>query len=153
MLFSMLESLLSPSCFDTYNLSMSSFGCKTLCIIISFLILRFIYRSSFPIHFKNGPKYLIRQTVQVFIFFMRILLQNLVLRSFLVCLRYTFFSFHLFLFDGVCFQYFQILVSFLFSKQSSSSSISSSYYFTCCVIFCFIASYLMVSASNIFKYL
>ena len=33
---------LPPSFLDTYNLSMSSVGCKALCTVISFLVFRFI---------------------------------------------------------------------------------------------------------------
>ena len=50
------------------------------------------------------------------------LLQSLVLRSFLVHLRYSFFNFffHIHLFDVVRFHYSQVLVSFVFSKSSFS---------------------------------
>ena len=45
------------------------------------------------VHFKNGPEYLMRRTVQVFILFRRYLPYCLASRSFLVLLRYSFFSF------------------------------------------------------------
>ena len=42
LLSSILVSLLPASFRDTYRLSMSPLGCKTLCMVISFLFLRFI---------------------------------------------------------------------------------------------------------------
>ena len=73
------------------SLSLSFLGCKTLCIIISFLVLW-----SSLINFKNGPKYLTGGTAQVFIPLMRFLLHSLVLSSFLVLWRYSFlFLFYL----------------------------------------------------------
>ena len=59
-------------------------------------------------------------TAQVFIPLMRFLLKCFVSRSFLVCMKYSFliFYFHLPLFDGVCFQYSQVYVSFLFFERS-----------------------------------
>ena len=98
--------LASPLPFlDTYSQSMSSLGCKVLCMVISFLVLWFICWSS-PIHFKNGPKYLTKETTQAFIPLMRFLLQRLVSRRLLVRLRYPFliFFFHLHLFDGTIYQ-------------------------------------------------
>ena len=72
-------------------------------------------------HFKDGPEYFKRGTAQVFIPWMRFLLQSLVSRCFLVHQRYSFlFFFHLHLFDGVRFQYSHILVGFLFSVHSDS---------------------------------
>ena len=50
---------------------------------------------------------------------MRLLLRSLLSSSFLVLLRSFFwFIFHLCLFDGVCFQYSQVLVSLVFSEHS-----------------------------------
>ena len=74
-------------------ISMLSLGCKNLCIIVSFLVLLSICWSSSKVYFKNGSKYLIRSIAQLFIPLMRFLLQSLVLRRFLVCLRYSFFIF------------------------------------------------------------
>ena len=116
---SMLATPLPPSCFGTYSLSMSSPGCKAVCMVISFLVLRFICLSSSLVHFKNGPESLTRETVQVFIRLMKFLLCSLVLSCFprspeiLFC--YFFFHFHFF--EGVRFQYSQVLVSYLFSKR------------------------------------
>ena len=94
-----------------------------------------VHFSSFSlVHFKNGPEYLTRGTAQVFISLIRFLLQRLFSRSFLVYLRYTFFSFNLGLFDGVRFQYFQVLVIFLFSKRSDSFLFCQFYSF-CCLSF------------------
>ena len=41
--------------------------CKSLCIIINFLVLWFICASFSLVHFKNGPAYLTKETAQVFI--------------------------------------------------------------------------------------
>ena len=56
----MLASPLLPSFLDIYSLSTSSLGCRAVCIMISFLVHYYISWTSFLIHFKNGPKYLIR---------------------------------------------------------------------------------------------
>ena len=69
------------------------FGVKLWCIVISFLVLRFLCLSASFVHFKNGPKYLSSETSQMFIPLMRFLLQSLVSRSFLVLLRYSFLNF------------------------------------------------------------
>ena len=53
--------------FDTYNLSMLSLRCKALKNIISFLFLWFMCLSSSQVHFKNGPEFLKRGRVQIFI--------------------------------------------------------------------------------------
>ena len=61
--------------FLTYTICFtSSLGCKTLCIIMSFLDLRSICWISSLVHFKNSPENLTRGTVQVFIPLMRYLL-------------------------------------------------------------------------------
>ena len=65
----MLASPRPPSFLDMHRLPVLSRGCKAMCIV-----------------------YLSRRTVQVFIPLMRFLLQSLVSRSFLVQLRYSFFS-------------------------------------------------------------
>ena len=82
-----LHWLLPPHFLDTYGLLTSSLGCKTLCIIISFLVLWSICWSSFLVHFKNCPE---RGTAQLFIILMRFLHCSLVSISFLVLLRYSF---------------------------------------------------------------
>ena len=94
-------------------------GCKALCIVHSVLVLWFICKSSSLFHFKNSPGYLTINIAQVFVLLMRFLLCNLVSSSFLVLLKYSFliFFFHLRIFNGVRFQYSQVLVSFLFSKR------------------------------------
>ena len=79
---------------------MLSVGGQAVYIIISFLILWSICLSSSLVYFKNGPDYLTRGTVQVFIFLMRFLFS----RSFPVRLRYFFLFYFLFrLFDSVNF--------------------------------------------------
>ena len=113
MLSSMLASPLLPSFLDTYRRSTSSLGYNALCTVISFLVFWSICFRSL-VHFKNGPKYLTRGTVQLFIPLIRFLLH-----SFLVLLGYSFFIFffHLHLFDSVSFQYFQVFIRFLFSGR------------------------------------
>ena len=66
--------LMSPPFLDTYSLSMLSLRCKVLCIVINFFVLWSICLSSFLVHFKNGPKYLIRGTAQILISLIRFLL-------------------------------------------------------------------------------
>ena len=101
-LSSMLTNPLSPF-LDTYNLSTLSLGCKALCIVVSFLVLWSIYLSSSLVHLKNNPEYLPRGTAQVFIPLMSFKFP----RSEKTSLN---FFFHLRLFHGVHFQYFQVLV-------------------------------------------
>ena len=91
--------------------STSSLRCNALCIVFSFLVLWIISLISSLVHFKNGPKYLMREAAQVFIPLIRIWLYSFVSSSFNVLLRYSF------------------------------------------LIFSFISTYLLVSASNIPRYL
>ena len=74
-----LVSPFRPSFLDTKSLS--SLGCKVLCIVINFLVL-FSISLSFLVHFKNGLVHITRGTAQVFISLMRFLLQSIVLRRF-----------------------------------------------------------------------
>ena len=90
MLSSMLLRPLPPSFRDTYRLSISSLGCKALCICMSYVLLS-ICSSPSRVYVKNCPKYLLRGTAQVLIPFVRFLLYNLVLSSFLILLIYTLF--------------------------------------------------------------
>ena len=60
---------------------------------MSFLVLWSICLSSSFVHFKNGPKYLTRRTVQVFIPLMRFLLYTLLSSSFPILLKYSFWIF------------------------------------------------------------
>ena len=83
----------SSSFFSWLIHTISSLESKPLCIVINFLVLWLICLSFSLIHSKKGPEYLTRETVQVFIPLMRFLLQSLVLRIFLVLLRYSFFTF------------------------------------------------------------
>ena len=108
-----------PPSLDSYSLSISFPGRKPLCIVFNFIVPWFICLTSALHHFKNGPENLIRGTAQVFIRWMRFLLQNLVSRRFLVRLRYDFlflFLIHIF-FDGVSFQYSIVTVFFSFSPN------------------------------------
>ena len=96
----------SSSFFDTYSLSTSSLRSKAQCIVMGFLVFWSIC-SSVYVHFKNGPEYLTKGTVQVFISFIIILPYSLVSSSFLFLLRY-FLNF--FLFGGVYIQYSLVFV-------------------------------------------
>ena len=69
---------------------MPSLGCKTLCIVIYFLALWSVCSGSSLAHFNYRPNYLTKEAAEVFIPLMSFLLQSLVLRSFLVCLKYSF---------------------------------------------------------------
>ena len=93
-----MASPLLLSFLDTYSLSVSSLGCKALCIVISFLVFWPICWSSSIDCFNNGPENLL----------------SLVSSSFLVSLRYSFviFFFPLRLFDDVHFQYLQVFSFF-----------------------------------------
>ena len=52
-----------PSSFFSLHIeSVLSLGCKVFSIVISFVVLRFIYLGSSLVHFKNGPEYLTRGT-------------------------------------------------------------------------------------------
>ena len=125
----MLATPLHPSFLDAYSLSISSLGRKALCIVMSFHVLWSICGSCL-FNLKNGPEYLTKGTVQLFIPFIRFLLYSLVSSSFLILLKYSFliliFSFISAFFDGVRFQYSQIFVSFLFSEFSDFSWFCSS---------------------------
>ena len=113
----MLATPLSPFFLDTIFF-ISSLGCKTFSIITYFLVLCFIYLSSSFVHFKNGPKYITRRAVLVFI----PLLRNLVSRSFLVLLKYYFFPSSPF----VCYQYFLVLIILLYSSVQMLSGFDKS---------------------------
>ena len=69
---------------------MPSLGYEKLCIVVSFLAFCFICWSSSFVHFKNGPEYLTRGRVLMFIPCVKFLQQSLVSRSLLVRLRCSF---------------------------------------------------------------
>ena len=89
-LSSMLVSSLPPPFLVTYSLSISSPGCKVLCIVINFYVLWTIYRSSSFVHLKYGLHNVTWRTSQVFIYLMRWILQYLASVCFLVRLKYHF---------------------------------------------------------------
>ena len=95
---SMQSSLLPSPFIDANWVSLSSFWCTTLRLVINFLVLWSFCLSSFFVHFKNAPEYFTRKTSQVFILWMKFLLQNMVLRSFLFLLNYSFLIFFFFSF-------------------------------------------------------
>ena len=106
--------------------------------------------SSFLVHFKHGLDYLSRRTTLVFIPLMRILQCSFVLSSFFVLLRYSFFLFffHLLMFNGICFQYSQVLVGFHFSVRSDFFLFRSSIPFVICRLPLFIISLVHFSMAN-----
>ena len=70
------------------------------------------------VNYKNASGNLTGFTAQVYILLMRFLLQSVFSVIFISSLRYfLIFFFHLSLFDGVLFPYFQVLVIFFFSKS------------------------------------
>ena len=90
-----------------------------------------------------------RSTAQMFILLMRFLL-SLVSRFFFVRLRYSYLIlfFHLYLFDGVRFQYSQVLVIFLFSPCSDFSWFGSSIPSVICLFLLLITSVALFSMPN-----
>ena len=52
------------SFFDIYSLSMSSLGCKDLCIVVTFLVFWSVCWGSSVVHFKNGPENVIKGDIQ-----------------------------------------------------------------------------------------
>ena len=89
-LSSMLASPLPPSFLGTYCLSTSSLGCNALCMVISFLVLLSICLSSSLVHLRKGPEYLTRGTAQVFILWIRFLLESFVSISSLTVFHISF---------------------------------------------------------------
>ena len=102
-LSAILVSPLPPYFLVTYNLSMSSLGCKAIWIVMSIFVLWSISANYFLVHFRDGPENLTREGVS---------------NIFLDLLRYPFlkFFFHVHLFGGICFQYYQVWASFLFTE-------------------------------------
>ena len=91
---------------------------KALYIVMSFLVLWSICWNYSLVSFKDDAEYLTNTTAQVFIPLTKILLCSLVSSSFLVFLRHTVFFLYICMFKGVCFQYSQIFVGFLFFDRS-----------------------------------
>ena len=78
---------------ETYSRSMSSLECKAFASTLIFFVPWSINIIHSLLHFKNRSEYLTGGTAQAFILFIRFLLYNLIFRSFLVLLRYSFFFF------------------------------------------------------------
>ena len=89
---SMLASLLVPFFQDIYILCHLSDirSCASLSTFLSFYSICLIFCL---VHFKNGLEYLTSRKAEILIPLMRFLLKNLVSRSFLVRLRYSFLAF------------------------------------------------------------
>ena len=84
-LFSMLVSPLPPPFLGTYGLSTPSLGCNTLCIVLSFLVLRYICWSSSLDHLVPC---ILRGGALVLNPLVRFLLRSLISSSLLFLLRY-----------------------------------------------------------------
>ena len=96
-----IASPLLPSFLDIRSLSISSLECKVR--VINFLVLWSICLSSYQVHFMILS--ILYEGTTVFISFLKFLLQRMVLRSFLILLRY---SLHIFSFISA---YLMMLVS------------------------------------------
>ena len=116
--FFLLASPFPPSFIVIYSLSMSSLKCKALCIVIILFLLWYVCLSYSLVYFKNGPKYLTRETAQVFKSLIKFLLKSLVSKRFFVRLRYSFVIFFSVIFVGIRFRYSQVHVCLLFSERS-----------------------------------
>ena len=94
---------------------------RPLCIVISFLVFWTICQSSFLVHFKNWPVSYKKDSPSVYPFdevpVVELGFEKFSRSSEILFLK---FFFHLSLFDGVCFQYFQVFLGFLFSEPSDS---------------------------------
>ena len=134
---STLSSMLAcprPSYLNTYSLSVSSLGCKDLCIVISFLV-GSIYWSSSLVQFMKGSEYFTRGTLLVFIPFVEIPTAELDFEKFFRSSEILFFNFffHLHLMVSAS-NIFKYVVSFLCSEGSDSFLIWQFYslrYFFC----------------------
>ena len=108
--------VLFPLLFLTHTVCLRHlWDCKALCLIMSFLVLRFICWSSL-VHFNKSPEYFTKDAAQVFIPLMKFLQYDLVFSFFRGILLYLFF--HLRMFNGFRFQHSQRFVGFPFSERS-----------------------------------
>ena len=111
--FNLCESS-SPTFLDTYNMAMSSPGCKSMCIIINCHVIWSICLSSSLVHLKHFST-ILQGTLLICLF----LCWDFCCRvwfSFVSGTLLFFVFFHLHSFNGVHFIYFQVLVIFLFSE-------------------------------------
>ena len=70
------------------------------------------------LHFKNGPEYITSETAQMFNPFDKISATQLGFKKLSRSSDVLFFLFSSIFFNGVCFQYFQVVVVFFLSKYS-----------------------------------
>ena len=91
--------------FLSYNLSMSSFGCKARCIVIDFHVLRSIYMSSFFVNFKEWSRVSYNGGYPGIYPFDEISAAELCFEQFSRSpeVLFSYLVFHLHLFDDVCF--------------------------------------------------
>ena len=118
---------------------MSSLGCKTLGIVISFHVLWSICWSFPFVHFKNGPVYLTIEYSPGVYLFEEISAADLSFGKLPHSSKLLFSNifFHFCLFDGVHFQNSQVLVIFVFSKGSDFFMIWQFYSFRCLSLYTF----------------
>ena len=64
-------------------------------MVISFLVLLSICLSSSPVHFKNGPRFLRKETAKVIIPLIKFLIYSFVSSNFLFLLKFSFLFFFL----------------------------------------------------------
>ena len=120
----MQENPLLPSFLGTYRLSILSLLCKVLCIVlnfvISFLVFWSICWSSFPHPFQECSRVSYKGDSPGVYPFDKLPSAELGFEKFSRSseVLFSYFFFHFPVFDGVRFQFSQVLVIFLFSKRS-----------------------------------
>ena len=104
---------------ETYSLSVSFLGLKTLYIVINFIDLCSISLSSSLVHLRNDPEYLRRGIGLMFIPLMKFLLQSLVSKGFVslqVFSCFPLFQFHMAHFsmsNSIPISWFYILIVYI----------------------------------------
>lgn len=81
----------SPSFLHRYSLSTLLFGCKALCVIVNFLVLRSKERSSSLFQSRKGTEYVTTATAQVLIALIKLWPFSFVSKTFINLLLYSFF--------------------------------------------------------------
>ena len=126
-----------PSFLDTYSLTMSSRPCVLSSAFFFFFYLWSIYLTFSLVHFKNDLEYLTRGTGQEFIPLVRFRLAEIGFEKLSHSYKelFSYFFFHHYWFDGINFQYSQVLVIFLSSKCFDFFLIWLFYLFPCLSFF------------------
>ena len=109
---SMLSSFLPLSFLDRQNLSILL---TVLCMVTNLLVFCSICLTYSSVHFKKGPEYLSKKTVQVIIFYEIFVAEfNFEKFSCFSKVLFSYFFFYLCFIVNVCFKYFQVFVAFSF---------------------------------------